>query len=142
MEYGEVNGKGVGLETVRALHQTVTALRKALEESKSEILELKSQAWPIDSVQETLKNLSVENHILRRKLLEICPQKQTNELELENLIDKKELEDKTIPQDDELKLDNHLVEEKSKELEIIGGTYLPVFHFILYIFNCLMYKIS
>ncbi|KAJ8943540.1 hypothetical protein NQ318_023051 [Aromia moschata] len=68
MDHGE--GKGPGLETVRALHQTVVALRTALEESKSEILELKSKSWPIESVQEALRALSLENHVLRRKLID------------------------------------------------------------------------
>lgn len=120
MEYGEAQGKGVGLETVRALHQTVTALRKALEESKNEILELKSQAWPVDSVQETLKNLSVENHILRRKLLDIYPHHPEQDIQLEKLI-KKEVEDKAIPQDNELKVDIASLEIKTKELETTKG---------------------
>ncbi|KAG5875746.1 hypothetical protein JTB14_002049 [Gonioctena quinquepunctata] len=69
MEYGEGKEKGPGLETVRALHQTVVALRAALEESKNVISDLKSRAWPIESVQEALQALSLENHLLRRKLL-------------------------------------------------------------------------
>lgn len=120
MEYGEGQGKGVGLETVRALHQTVTALRKALEESKNEILELKSQAWPVDSVQETLKNLSVENHILRRKLLDVYPHHTKDALQLEKII-QKEVQDKTIPQNNELKVDIPSVENKTKELEFTKG---------------------
>ncbi|XP_057665046.1 uncharacterized protein LOC130899264 isoform X1 [Diorhabda carinulata] len=68
MEYGGEYHKG--LQTVRALHQTVVALRAALEESKTEILELKSKVWPIDSVQEAFEILSLENQSLKRKLLE------------------------------------------------------------------------
>lgn len=122
MEYGEGQGKGVGLETVRALHQTVTALRKALEESKNEILELKSKSWPIESVQETLKHLSVENHILRCKLLDISPLQQYNKLELENVtFQNKETEDKTIQEDYQLKEATPALEEKTKELEVVEG---------------------
>ncbi|XP_023014415.2 uncharacterized protein isoform X1 [Leptinotarsa decemlineata] len=69
MDDGEQNERGPGLETVRALHQTVVALRAALEESRSVISDLKSKAWPIESVQEAIQALSLENHILRRKLL-------------------------------------------------------------------------
>lgn len=115
MEYGDGQGKGVGLETVRALHQTVTALRKALEESKNEILKLKSKEWPTDSVQETLQHLSVENHILRRKLLDISPQ------ELSKItVDNKESEAKTI-QDYQLEDNNHVVEAKPEDSELIEG---------------------
>lgn len=122
MEYGEGQGKGVGLETVRALHQTVTALRIALEESKNEILKLKSKEWPTDSVQETLRHLSVENHILRRKLLDISPQ------ELSKIVnDNKESEVKTIQEGYQLEDNKHSVEEKSDELKIVEG--------ILYNFN-------
>ncbi|KAJ8927579.1 hypothetical protein NQ314_019944 [Rhamnusium bicolor] len=84
MDHGE--GKGPGLETVRALHQTVVALRAALEESKSEILELKSKAWPIESVQESLRALSIENHVLRRKLLDSDLEKSDKAIETENAI--------------------------------------------------------
>ncbi|CAG9812690.1 unnamed protein product [Phaedon cochleariae] len=64
------NGKELGLETVRALHQTVVALRAALEESKTVISELRSKSWPIEAVQQALQALSIENHVLRRKLLD------------------------------------------------------------------------
>ncbi|XP_019876412.2 uncharacterized protein LOC109604325 isoform X2 [Aethina tumida] len=62
--------RGPSLDAVRALHQTVVALRAALEQSKTEILELKSKAWPSDAIEETLRALTLENHVLRRKLLE------------------------------------------------------------------------
>lgn len=115
MEYGEGQGKGVGLETVRALHQTVTALRIALEESKNEILKLKSKEWPTDSIQETLRHLSVENHVLRRKLLEISPQELSK-----IIVDNKESGKQTI-QDYQLEDNKQLEEGKPKELEIIEG---------------------
>lgn len=122
MEYGEGQGKGVGLETVRALHQTVTALRKALEESKNEILELKSKSWPSESVQETLKHLSVENHILRRKLLDISPLQQYNKIELENIsFENKESEGKIIQEDYQSKEEEPALEPKTKELNVIEG---------------------
>ncbi|KAJ8975242.1 hypothetical protein NQ317_007362 [Molorchus minor] len=76
MDHGE--GKGPGLDIVRALHQTVVALRAALEESKSEILDLKSKTWPTESVQEAIRALSIENHVLRRKLLDSETNKKNN----------------------------------------------------------------
>nr|CAI5838582.1 unnamed protein product [Callosobruchus analis] len=63
-------GQGLGLDAIRALHQTVIALRTALEESKSEILELKSKAWPIETVQDALKALTIENAALKQKIVQ------------------------------------------------------------------------
>ncbi|CAH1997434.1 unnamed protein product [Acanthoscelides obtectus] len=63
-------GKELGLDAIRALHQTVIALRTALEESKSEILELKSKSWPIETVQDALKALTIENAALKRKIVQ------------------------------------------------------------------------
>lgn len=65
-----VTNTGPYIETVRSLHQTVTALRTALEESKKEILHLKTKVWPIDTIEQSLTALAIENHALRRKLLE------------------------------------------------------------------------
>ncbi|KAL3274058.1 hypothetical protein HHI36_015477 [Cryptolaemus montrouzieri] len=67
---GNVTSTGPYIETVRSLHQTVIALRTALEQSKKEILELKSKAWPIDTIEQSLTTLAIENHVLRRKLLD------------------------------------------------------------------------
>lgn len=68
MDFGSRNG--ACLETVRALHQTVVSLRAALEQSKSEIIELKTKAWPLDSVENLIKSLSIENHVLRQKIID------------------------------------------------------------------------
>lgn len=65
-----MEGNGPCLDTVRALHQTVVSLRAALDKSRSEILELKDKAWPLESVESALRALSIENHVLRRKILE------------------------------------------------------------------------
>lgn len=65
-----MEGNGPCLDTVRALHQTVVSLRAALEQSRSEILELKDKAWPLESVESALRALSIENHVLRKKILE------------------------------------------------------------------------
>lgn len=65
-----MEGNGPCLDTVRALHQTVVSLRAALEQSRSEILELKDKAWPLESVESALRALSIENHVLRRKIIE------------------------------------------------------------------------
>lgn len=63
MEFGETAVESRPcLETVRALHQTVVALRSALEQSRSEILELKQRVWPIKSVENALRNFSEKNN--------------------------------------------------------------------------------
>lgn len=67
---GGKSRNGPSLDTVRALHQTVVALRTALEQSRKEILELKGKAWPLQSVEDALKALSLENHVLRQKIIE------------------------------------------------------------------------
>lgn len=71
-----------GLDTVRALHQTVVSLRAALEQSRSEILELRDKAWPLESVENALRALSIENHVLRQ-----------------NIIDKKEIKESKVEDD-------------------------------------------
>ncbi|KAF4518909.1 hypothetical protein B566_EDAN006747 [Ephemera danica] len=59
------------LDTVRALHETVVALRTALEKSQGEVKELKTSAKPTDPnvLRETVERLSLENHILRERVL-------------------------------------------------------------------------
>lgn len=68
-DQGGLSESGQCLETVRALHKTVVSLRQALEQSRSEILELKNKGSPLKPVEEVLKNLSIENHILRQKIV-------------------------------------------------------------------------
>ncbi|CAH0564490.1 unnamed protein product [Brassicogethes aeneus] len=106
--------KGPSLDSVRALHQTVVALREALEQSKNEILELKSKAWPTNAVEETLRALSLENHVLRRKLLEKnVRNNEINESEQNQQIQSsQEIKVKSVKR--ELILDS--VPESSKEL--------------------------
>lgn len=124
MEYGEGQERGAGLETVRALHQTVTALREALEESKNEILQLKSQAWPGESVQETLQNLSIENHILRRKILGIYPQTTCKDLDLKQSALDKEFKEDTHILNDQLKEYEKTIEDKpTKDIDFVNGKY-------------------
>nr|CAD7447086.1 unnamed protein product [Timema bartmani] len=60
------------LDTVRALHQTVVSLRTALDKSRSELqaLRVKVQAQADTNVYaETIEKLSIENHILRQRVL-------------------------------------------------------------------------
>nr|CAD7204212.1 unnamed protein product [Timema douglasi] len=60
------------LDTVRALHQTVVSLRTALDKSRSELqaLRAKVQAQADTNVYaETIEKLSIENHILRQRVL-------------------------------------------------------------------------
>lgn len=72
MDFGiSTAGNESCVDTVRALHQTIIALRAALERSRTEILELKSKNWPaVDNVAEdAIRNLSIENHVLRQKVI-------------------------------------------------------------------------
>lgn len=61
-------GGGPCLDTVRALHQTVVALRAALEKSRSEILELKTKSFSVETVQDTIRSLVLENHVLKNRI--------------------------------------------------------------------------
>ncbi|XP_014286097.1 uncharacterized protein [Halyomorpha halys] len=75
MEVGkgeDVGSDGVSLETVRVLHQTVVTLRTALEQSKNELHSLREKVKnniDVESYSRTIENLSIENHILRQKVL-------------------------------------------------------------------------
>lgn len=63
----------VHLDTVRALHQTVVSLRTALETSKIELKELKDKYKKhsqCDDYADVIEKLSLENHILRRKIID------------------------------------------------------------------------
>lgn len=62
MDIGEIAVEsGPCLDTVRALHQTVVALRTALERSRNEILELKRRSWPKHPLENVLNNLSQDD---------------------------------------------------------------------------------
>lgn len=63
----------VHLDTVRALHQTVVSLRTALEVSKNELKELKQKYQQHSNCIEyadVIEKLTLENHILRRKIID------------------------------------------------------------------------
>lgn len=69
---GDVESGGVSLETVRVLHQTVVTLRSALEQSKNELHSLRDKvkdSVDVEAYTRTIESLSIENHILRRKVL-------------------------------------------------------------------------
>ncbi|KAF5270679.1 hypothetical protein FQA39_LY01417 [Lamprigera yunnana] len=71
MDIGEVAVEsGPCLDTVRALHQTVVALRSALEQSRNEILELKKRSWPKKSLENALRNLAIENYVLKSAIVQ------------------------------------------------------------------------
>lgn len=60
------------LDTVRALHKTVVCLRKALERSQCELHLLKTKVVVEPSelkFSNTIEQLALENHVLRRKIL-------------------------------------------------------------------------
>lgn len=59
------------VDTVRALHQTVVSLRAALEQSRLEIEELKERVWSSETCEIVLQNLSVENHVLRQRIIDV-----------------------------------------------------------------------
>lgn len=62
----------LNLETVRALHQTVVALRAALEQSRSELFELRLRVHSNSNNRvyaDTIEKLALENHILRERVL-------------------------------------------------------------------------
>ncbi|CAH0720451.1 unnamed protein product, partial [Brenthis ino] len=61
------------LDTVRSLHQTVVSLRTALEISKNELKELKEKYQEHSRCIEyadIIEKLTLENHILRRKIID------------------------------------------------------------------------
>ncbi|XP_061719186.1 uncharacterized protein LOC133526529 [Cydia pomonella] len=65
------------LDTVRALHQTVVSLRTALEISKNELKELKQkyeQHSHCIEYADVIEKLTLENHILRRKIIDSGPE--------------------------------------------------------------------
>jgi len=60
------------LDTVRALHQTVVSLRAALEQSRNELVQLRIKVRTSSDVRaytDTIEKLSLENHILRQRVL-------------------------------------------------------------------------
>lgn len=60
------------LDTVRALHQTVVSLRNALEQSRNELDSLRQQVkGKVDPIlyEKTIEKLSLENHVLRQRVL-------------------------------------------------------------------------
>ncbi|XP_063244299.1 uncharacterized protein LOC134543304 isoform X1 [Bacillus rossius redtenbacheri] len=60
------------LDAVRALHQTVVSLRAALDKSRAELQELRSKVQSqVDTsiYRDTIEKLSLENHILRSRVL-------------------------------------------------------------------------
>ncbi|XP_028042231.1 uncharacterized protein LOC114251971 [Bombyx mandarina] len=71
----------VNLDTVRALHQTVVSLRTALEVSKNELKDLK-QKYELHSqcleYADVIEKLTLENHILRRKIIDTGDEKDFN----------------------------------------------------------------
>ncbi|KAG6447673.1 hypothetical protein O3G_MSEX005100 [Manduca sexta] len=71
----------VNLDTVRALHQTVVSLRTALEVSKNELKALKEKYKEHSCVEyeDVIEKLTLENHILRRKIIDSGGEKDLNQ---------------------------------------------------------------
>ncbi|XP_050665703.1 uncharacterized protein LOC126965938 [Leptidea sinapis] len=86
MDSGKVEAMPPGLahlDTVRSLHQTVVSLRTALEVSKNELKELKEKYLEHSRClqhADIIEKLSIENHILRRKIIESCVESQPDHL--------------------------------------------------------------
>lgn len=59
----------VGLDTIRALHQTVVSLRSALENSQTELSRLRDQIKHRAEYRTAIEKLAIENHLLRRKII-------------------------------------------------------------------------
>ncbi|XP_046734953.1 uncharacterized protein LOC124404664 [Diprion similis] len=61
-----------GLDVVRALHQSVVSLRTALDSSREELRRLKESVGDFsgESYLDTVERLAIENHVLRRKILD------------------------------------------------------------------------
>lgn len=61
-----------GLDVVRALHQSVVSLRTALNSSREELRRLKESVGDFNgkSYLDTVERLALENHVLRRKILD------------------------------------------------------------------------
>lgn len=85
MDFGEAIARSTGLNTVKALRQTIIALREALEQSKSEILELKAKTWPEDSIEEVVPGLSIDNHVLSKQIVDVNTVECQREKPKENL---------------------------------------------------------
>ncbi|XP_068617921.1 serine-rich adhesin for platelets-like [Battus philenor] len=74
------------LDTVRALHQTVVSLRTALEISKNELKELKEKYEQHSNCIEyadVIEKLTVENHVLRRKIIDSGLEKESQNIKLQ-----------------------------------------------------------
>lgn len=72
----------VNLNTVRSLHQTVVSLRTALEVSKNELRDLKEKYEQHSNCIEyadVIEKLTLENHILRRKIIDSGFEKEPDE---------------------------------------------------------------
>ncbi|XP_043274898.1 uncharacterized protein [Venturia canescens] len=61
-----------GLDVVRALHQTVISLRSALDSSREELRRLREIVGDFhgESYADVVERLSLENHVLRRRILD------------------------------------------------------------------------
>lgn len=76
----------VHLDTVRTLHQTVVSLRTALEISKNELKELKEKYQEHSRCIEytdIIEKLALENHILRRRIIDSGVDRDTKNINLE-----------------------------------------------------------
>ncbi|CAK1555916.1 unnamed protein product [Leptosia nina] len=119
----------VHLDTVRALHQTVVSLRTALELSKSELKELKEKYEEQSRCLEhtdIIEKLTIENHILRRKIIDsdsshnliydnFSEENDYNEVNIRTATTEAK-EDIPNPVEAEIKLGLHKLEEITEEV--------------------------
>ncbi|KAK9505540.1 hypothetical protein O3M35_009567 [Rhynocoris fuscipes] len=112
-EVGLPTEERTSLETVRVLHQTVVSLRSALEKSRNELHSLREQVKnSVDpkAYNRTIENLTIENHVLRQKVLSM---EEVNKGNMEDKVDSDSSVDDVF--EDEKPEVNGLVVEK-KEL--------------------------
>ncbi|XP_069700132.1 uncharacterized protein [Periplaneta americana] len=86
------------LETVRALHQTIVSLRAALDNTRAELQTLRDKVQTqVDTniYTDTIEKLSIENHILRQRVLSRDKVPEYVE-QLREVLDKAESEEKEI----------------------------------------------
>ncbi|KAJ9581821.1 hypothetical protein L9F63_003890 [Diploptera punctata] len=88
------------LDTVRALHQTIVSLRTALDKSRAELQALRDKVQTqvnTNIYADTIEKLSIENHILRQRILNREVPEYVEQLKQD--LDKQESQSDTKPMD-------------------------------------------
>ncbi|XP_034250329.1 uncharacterized protein LOC117650833 [Thrips palmi] len=120
----------LNLETVRALHQTVVALRAALEQSRSELFELRVKVHSSSNNKvyaDTIEKLALENHILRERVLSSNTDKTMEDLSQPNVphLESTVEQPSTSPDAENDKKVASPPSESSKESEEVAPLHTP-----------------